>query len=331
MVTLADGNYFDQARQLFSSVYHNSGWKGDYMILSLDMKKDQQEWFDEKGIIVKRIQNIGNIELPNHPKTVLGKFHIFDRDLSDWKRIIYLDADTTVTSSLDRLIDLEGFWAVVDFHDMRLSGQFKVPGTQGFGSKEKRALDRLASNFDLSSISFNSGVMAFDGDMSGDDAFGQILRLYKEYEPIALHDQSILNLFFYGRWQRLPLVYNNYFLYCRRPGSIHFEKCDGIVNHFILDRVWKTKNKDHYPSWKTNLNLADNIDLVSRPGPLNIWTETREEKVSGRLEASTIRKDTISGRVLSFMTLMDRAMGRVGLFLNGKTPKLYDILRKKPE
>ena len=34
MVTLADENYIDQAKQLFSSVYWNSGWKGDYMLLA---------------------------------------------------------------------------------------------------------------------------------------------------------------------------------------------------------------------------------------------------------------------------------------------------------
>lgn len=34
LVTLADSSYLDQATQLFSSVYHNAGWRGDYMLLA---------------------------------------------------------------------------------------------------------------------------------------------------------------------------------------------------------------------------------------------------------------------------------------------------------
>jgi len=34
LVTLADENYIYQAKQLFSSVYFNVGWRGDYMLLA---------------------------------------------------------------------------------------------------------------------------------------------------------------------------------------------------------------------------------------------------------------------------------------------------------
>ena len=127
IATLADGKYFDQSRQVLSSVYHNSGWKGDYMILALEMKQAQIEWFEDKGIIVKEIDDISTNSLPHHPTTVLGKFALFGAGMDRWKRIIYLDADTSVTASLDHLLELAGFWAAAP----RRSGEPTSPRPPG--------------------------------------------------------------------------------------------------------------------------------------------------------------------------------------------------------
>ena len=54
LVTLADKNYIDQAKQLFSSVYWNAGWKGDYMLLAHEVPEKDLNWFREKGILVKK-------------------------------------------------------------------------------------------------------------------------------------------------------------------------------------------------------------------------------------------------------------------------------------
>lgn len=328
VVTLADSNYFDQARQLLSSVHHNSGWKGDYMILAHQMKDEQIEWFDRKGIIVKRIKNFGRSDLPNHPKTVLSKFSLFSGDIGQWNRIIYLDADISVTASLDRLLQLKGFWAVVDFHELKLKGQFKSPRENNFGLEHRRTYGKLASNFDLNRISFNSGVMVFEGHMVGEDTYDHLISLYSEFENITLHDQSILNLLFYDRWRRLPLAFNNYFLYSRRPFSIRFEKCDGIINHYILDRVWKTGNKDHFPVWKLNLDMADGMDLERRPNHSNEWDEIKIKEVSHRLAKSHFRPETFRGRILETATMVDRGISRIGLFIKKKNPRIYGLLHR---
>ena len=41
LVTLADENYIDRAKQLFSSVYFNAGWKGDYMLLAHEIPEEK--------------------------------------------------------------------------------------------------------------------------------------------------------------------------------------------------------------------------------------------------------------------------------------------------
>jgi lipopolysaccharide biosynthesis glycosyltransferase len=331
VVTLADSNYFDQARQVLSSVYFNSGWKGDYMVLAHDMKDEQVEWFNDRGIIVKKIGKIGKTELPNHPGTVLGKFHLFESDMNEWNRIIYLDADISVTASLDRLTEMKGFWAAVDFHDMKLRGQFKKPQAGTAYSEEREAYDILSRHYDMDKISFNSGVMAFDGEFADETLYRNLLELYNDYKSVTLHDQSILNLLFYENWNRLPLAYNNYFLYSRKPWSIRFHKCDGIVNHYILDRVWKTKNLDHYPVWKENLEKSEYIDLERRPIVVRSWDEDEIDEVSDKLETCTIRNDTIQGKILLFATSIDRGIGKIGLKLRKISPKFYSMIRKEKE
>ena len=54
LVTLADKNYIDQAKQLFSSVYWNAGWKGDYMLLAHEIPEKDLKWFRNKGILIKK-------------------------------------------------------------------------------------------------------------------------------------------------------------------------------------------------------------------------------------------------------------------------------------
>ena len=58
LVTLADSNYVDQAKQLFSSVYWNAGWRGDYMLLAYNIAERDLKWFRDKGILVKECKAV---------------------------------------------------------------------------------------------------------------------------------------------------------------------------------------------------------------------------------------------------------------------------------
>ena len=99
LVTLADRNYVEQARQLFSSVYWNAGWKGDYMLLAHEIPEEQLKWFREKGILIKKCKPF--YDKKGRPKTVLSKFYLFTPYFKKWRNIIYLDADVIVRASLE--------------------------------------------------------------------------------------------------------------------------------------------------------------------------------------------------------------------------------------
>ena len=86
LVTLADKNYIQQARQLFSSVYWNAGWNGDYMLLSHGIPDDELKWFTDKGILVKKCQPLHDKSIGlGYDPIVLDKFYLFTPEGDDEK------------------------------------------------------------------------------------------------------------------------------------------------------------------------------------------------------------------------------------------------------
>lgn len=328
IATLSDRNYIDQAKQLFSSIYFNSGWKGDYLLLAQGLSDHERGWFTDRGIIIRNIDSLRIEKFPWLPGTVLGKFYLFDEWMKRWDQVLYIDSDATVGGSLDPLTELKGFWASPDFHDRKLRGQFLEPRMLGSDPGKKEALERLGQSYDLDAVSFNSGVMLFETGSLPEDPFTRSIEIYRDLEPIILHDQSVLNLLFYGKWTNLPLAYNNYHLYKRDPWSLRFLKCEGIIDHYVLDKVWKTKNRDYYPRWRSLLDRADGIDLANRPGARRTYTDDEVEKISQRLSVSTPRRDRISNLVHGSVRFVDRSLGLIGRKLRKTSPGLYRMIRK---
>ena len=103
LVTLADKNYVKQAKQLFSGVYFNAGWKGDYMLLSHNIPEKELKWFRKKGILIKKCKPVIKFKKVRYSETVVSKFYLFTTEFKKWRNIVYLDGDIIVNASLDRL------------------------------------------------------------------------------------------------------------------------------------------------------------------------------------------------------------------------------------
>ena len=89
LVTLADKNYIQQAKQLFSSVYWNAGWKGDYLLLAHEIPEDELKWFTDKKFLVKKCtplcdQKTGEF---NYPPVIFDKFYLFTPEFKKWNNI----------------------------------------------------------------------------------------------------------------------------------------------------------------------------------------------------------------------------------------------------
>ena len=282
LVTLADKNYVEQAKQLFSSVYFNAGWEGDYMLLSYDIPEKDFKWFRDKGILVKkvnpeyfkfkkeRVSIISFKDMPtkvshNHiiPWSVVScKFFLFTSYFKRWRKVIYLDGDINVRAPINNLIKKKGFNAVGDYGHKKasLNGQF-------FSSNEDnhKLFDQLNQNYDLKSTPFNSGVMVFDTNIITKKTFCKFKKIFIKYAHLsAFHEQSLLNLCFHNKWNKLSHIYN------LEPRDIKLSlekinKVPAIIIHFLGGdyKPWDKKNP-FYEEWKNNLKKADNINTIKK-------------------------------------------------------------------
>ena len=265
LVTLADVGHIDQAKQLFSSVYWNAAWDGDYLLLSHGIPEDKLAWFREKGIFVYECGSLDDKRPEDvYPTTVFSKFYIFKDYFKKWQKVIFLDADIIVTYSLDELTKTTGFSAKSDFesdlnHQVNLCYNYEINDRTWID----RSLERLRQKYDLNSISFNSGVMVFDTDLITNDSFSELTYLLKEYRDILnFGDQLALNLFMYKRWTRIDDSYNAFPLDKKTRHAFFKEGVIMPVLHFLgpNNKPWQ-KGSEFLEMWNSNLSKAEQMNL----------------------------------------------------------------------
>lgn len=305
VATLADENYIEQAKQLFSSVYCNAGWQGDFILLSHAIPEKKLEWFRDKGILIKKCKPLLNLEISTCSH--FSKLYLFATEFKKWKNIIFLDADIIVRASLDKLLEIKGIAAVKDIQQ-NLKGEFiKITKKNKFLFKE------LKKDYNLKEKAFNTGLMAFSTDIIKKDTFLKLKRLLEEYNSVL--DQPILNLFFYKKWIELPLIYNF------SPYNTTFPffnknktKVKGIILHFWGALKPWNKKSPFYKEWKKNFKKAELINLKNPPEGKKL-TDKEIKKYSRMLKMKLV--------FYSPFIQIDRILGLVGDFLKPPKPFLF--------
>jgi len=316
LVALADEHFLDQAKQLFSSVYWNAGWKGDYMLLACDIPEEKLKWFREKGILIKKCSPLLNKIFERNESIMLCKFYLFKPEFKRWEHIIYLDADIIVKGSLDRLTNMSGFAAVKDsIHPFRR--QFDSVLT----NNHKMLLINLEQKYDLNLDNFNAGMFVVDTSIITSDIFNELIFLADSYGMLSTKgDQPILNLYFYNRWQKLPLCYNIYPYNLAHPFLIRDVKSIiGIIFHFIGKRKPWDKRDPFYGEWKHNLEIAESID-INKPISVKILDKKEIIKISRRIKIKMV--------LYSPIRILDRLIGLFGLILKRRFQKTSEIDKK---
>ena len=307
LVTLADKNHIEQAKQLFSSVYFNAGWKWDYMLLAHEIPEAKLKWFRNKAILIKKCKPIYNKKDSAIFPTHLSKFYLFGTEFGKWKNIIYLDSDIIVRASLDDLIKIKGFAAVQDFCYPSLVNQFK---------KDQKLINKLKNDYSLKKPPFNTGVMVFSTDIIKKDTFSRLNNIFKIYKMISItQEQSLLNLFFQKKWINLPMIYNIPPYFLTKGYKIKAENIKGIILHFSGRKPWNSKDM-FYKEWKNNLDRAKDINVNKIQKPVKKWNKQEIKEYSKYL------------RTKHLVFLLNRYIGFFGIFLKNNFPKLYSILKK---
>ncbi|MFA5184809.1 MAG: glycosyltransferase [Patescibacteria group bacterium] len=319
LVTLADRDFLDQAKQLFSSVYHNAGWRGDYLLLAHDVPEADLAWFRNKGILIYDCPPLdqGMIANDSLPAVVLAKFYLFTSYFRQWERIVFLDADIIVRASLDKLLTTTGLMAVTDMFNGRLKRQFE-------SSADPRLFDELSRQYDLRDIAFNSGVLVFGPEIITDGLFLQLINLYKKFGILDTYgEQGIFNLAFYHNWRPLPVVYNFTLYDCDRYW-IKRGRLRSINIHFIgPEKPWRPNNV-FYPLWRENLALAENIDLAHPLPAKQTWSGWQIFSYPLWLRSLRIPR---AGLTL-INERLHRCLGLSGQAIKKKNPGLYSQMVK---
>lgn len=317
IVTLASDNYLDKAKQLFASVYFNAGWQGDYLLLAHEVKSEKLNWFIEKGIRILKTKALDNNTGPgNYPPVVLSKFYLFKEYFKKWDKIIFIDADVIVKASLDNLLNATSFSAPEVEH-FKLKGEF---------TSDKIIIKELGLNrdYNLYSPALCSGVFAFDSNLIQADSFSILVSLYKKYKASCQYgEESIFNLYFYKKWNKLPVLYNY------NPEHIrNFYGVKKNIPSFLIHFGWSTKpwNKDseYYSKWEYNLKKAEEINLEKRLPAIKEISDKELKKIISYLSRKRIPR--------SIIIYLDRQIGRAGLAIKKINPNIYyKLSRKKNE
>jgi len=356
VVTLADQNFLPQAKQLFSSVYWNAGWNGDFLLLAHEVPDEKLEWFRNKGIHIKKCTAIHNqsIGFNQHPPVVLDKLLLFSPEFKQWGRIIFFDADIIVKGSLDKLAKVNGFGAVSS--NLNLKKQF---------FSQNALYGEIKENYDVGKESFTSGMFAFPTDIIRDDTLTTLMSLFNRYNSLVqFADEGIFNLYFHKQWIKLPVVFGlNVTRYTTGKINYNKKKVHGIVLHFI-----GTSSNDHYKPWHPdcpfysewliNCDKAESMDL-KRPQKVRRWNSQKilyysllmkyyyekakstnrlkqifyfiKDKIIDRIKLFFIHKIFNNLKLFYFCILNtpERVVGKIGAFLKTFFPGLYNKLKRK--
>jgi len=267
LVTLADRGFLRQAKQLFSSVYWNAGWQGDYMLLAHEIPEDEQQWFKDRGILIRNTPPDFVVNPTAGPlsysATVTAKLFLFSIEFKRWDAVVFVDADCIVRSSLDALTRTHRFAAARDWlGTATLESQTLKPDRMSPSEYQK-----AFRGYSLTATTFNTGVFAFNTAILTPDRLTELATIASKYQPFARFPEQLwMNLHFYRNWERLPPRYNLFASYLCARRRLRAEDIDATILHFPRFgcesgyRCWEKENP-FYNEWKGNLDRAELIDI----------------------------------------------------------------------
>jgi len=259
LVTLANEKYIPQARQLFSSVYWNAGWDGDYLLLAHEIPEEKLGWFKEKGILIKNCQlllEVGYGLKMEFSPLIYDKYYLFTEEFKKWKHIIYLDSDIIVKGPLDRLTQIKTFGAARNLYYGKLFHEFHNP--------QNNQINGIS--YDLDTTSLNGGFFSFNTDIITPGLFDEMKNFLSNHvREFVMGEQTALNIHFYKKWEKFPLIFSVFptgpnFKSFRIPKRLKFVAIHYIVTGETKYPLWNPQNP-YFKEWETNLAKAEEIDL----------------------------------------------------------------------
>jgi len=325
LVALADKQYLEPARQLFSVAFWNAGWRGDYLLLAHETSNSDTVWFSRKGIIVKHCKALPCKSEKKGDIITASKCYLLSKYFKQWEHVIYLDVDILIRAPIDGLLDVERFGAVPSL------GQTIKDNLIDLKRIDDTLLSELKRNYDLNADAFNSGVMSFNTAIIEDNSFDEIRSLFNKYVKTGSFggDQLPFNLYFYNKWIAVPAVYNR-IVEMRDERKTNAKNVDGIIIHLVSfgDGPWRSTSAFH-EEWRHNLDRADAMDLQNVPN-IQGWSQKKICQQSNKIRREYLvgQEPTIAGAI-QFIVRGCRLMIRNPLRAIVKAKQILGLLMRK--
>jgi len=319
LVTISDENYVNQAKQFFSSVYFNSGWDGDYMLISHEIPEKKLKWFREKGILVKKIKPITNEKVGRFQisSATMDKFYLFTPEFKKWDVIIYFDADFTIQKSLDLLKETKGFVATEMIPEKVKNTIYPFSNN----SNSMKLIKELKQKFNLKKQKFNAGFFAFNTQIIIENLFPQMKKIFKKYKTVFPdNEEQVLNIIFRNIRKKTSILYN--YLYVHLKDKKYAEKA--IALHFMSYYPWK-KEHPFNQTWEENLKKAEKINLKKRLPAKETLTKEQIRKYTKGIKRALFIEKTI----IPIKDKLEKVIGKTGKIIKNISPKIYKILGGK--
>ena len=192
--------------------------------------------------------------------------------LTEFERLVVLDADMLVVRNMDELFDLDlGPARVAACHACRCNpnriASYPASWTPAGCAYTYLASAEPGTAVDVVDPYFNGGILVLRPDLATFDALVRELAAVEDLSRYVFAEQDFLNEHFHGRWVALPYVYNA----LKTLPFQHPELWDAaaVKNiHFIIDKPWESEldpSSRYYELERQWWDVA--ADLEPRPVP----------------------------------------------------------------
>jgi lipopolysaccharide biosynthesis glycosyltransferase len=175
--------------------------------------------------------------------------------------------------------------------------------------------------------------MAFNTDIISENDFQNLKKLFFHYQNILyISEETVLNVYFYDKWQELSQVYNicpSYEIYHSKCGP---DDLKGIVLHtyssFSGGKPWSPKSPLNL-EWKTNLGKAELIDILNPQTPNKILSKGEEAENDFYLK-NLHKRDLYKycRYKIYYYYRYNKYRLRAGVFLKNNYPQIFKLQRK---
>ena len=219
LVTLANKDYINHAKSLFTNVREEGEWDGDLVLMVPEEDKEfvDVDLFNYNDVQILFLPNLEKGKYPLDLNTTLDvkfhpincyKIHLFGNDyFKQWDWIFYTDLDVWYFNKID--FDLDNKRKDILYantcNDISLQYQFVwlEEMIEQLNVSDKKKLEELKDYLGWNEPAIQGCFLLLNKQFIRNDIFKKYKEVHDKYYKLAVWSQGFWSLLFYGKWEIL--------------------------------------------------------------------------------------------------------------------------------